>query len=65
MRGANLVQILAGTLNSSSTHECFQLLSEMKSSNGFAVEMLIITDDANQNISVRQSALVYLKNLLN
>jgi hypothetical protein len=37
MRGANLAQILSGTLNPTTTHECFQILSEMKSANGFAI----------------------------
>jgi hypothetical protein len=64
MKGANLVQVLASTLNPSTTHSSLHTLSQLKATHGFAVELLIISDDSNYDISIRQSALIYLKNLL-
>lgn len=64
MKGAQIVQVLAGTLSPSLTNVSYSQLSEWRSSHGFAVELLLIADDSNYQIEVRQSALVYLKNML-
>lgn len=64
MKGATLVQVLASTLNHSTTNASYETLSQMKASNGFAIELLMISDDGNQDINIRQSALIYLKNIL-
>ena len=62
MKGANLVQILAGTLNPNTTNQSYQTLSNMRSNNNFVVDLLVICDDNNCDISIRQSAIIYLKN---
>ena len=64
MKGANLPQLLASTLNPSTTHSSYEALSQIRSANGFAIELLIISDNSSLDISIRQSALIYLKNLL-
>ena len=64
MKGANLAQILSGTLNPATTNSSFDTLSRLKVNNGFSVELLVISDDTNYDISIRQSALVYLKNII-
>ena len=64
MKGGNLVQILAGSLNPNTTNECYNTLSQMKSTNNFSIDLLVISDDGNCDISIRQSALIYLKNII-
>ena len=64
MKGANLAQILSGTLNPATTNSSFDTLSRLKVNNGFSVELLVISDDTNYDIGIRQSALVYLKNII-
>ena len=36
----------------------------MKNASGFAIELLVISDDKNYDMMIRQSALIYLKNVL-
>jgi|JI9StandDraft_2_1071091.scaffolds.fasta_scaffold241680_1 hypothetical protein len=64
MKGGNLVQVLADTLNPSTTNSSFRTLSTLKTNNGFAIELLVISDDANYNNDIRLSALIHLKNIL-
>lgn len=64
MKGANLVQVLADSLNPVTTNSSYSILSNMKANNGFAIELLVISDDRNYDISIRQSALIYLKNVI-
>jgi len=64
MKGGNLAQVLAGTLNPSTIHSSNATLHQMDASQGFVIDLLLLSDDSNQDINVRQSALVYLKNLL-
>jgi hypothetical protein len=64
MKGGNLTQVLAGTLHPSTIHSSNATLHQMDGSQGFAIELLILSDDKSQDMNVRQSALVYLKNML-
>ena len=64
MKGGNLAQVLAGTLRSSTIHSSNEALHQMDRSEGFAIDLLLLCDDSSQDINIRQSALVYLKNLL-
>lgn len=64
MKGGNLVQVLADTLNPHTTNSSLEALSNMKSASGFAIQLLVISDDRNYDISIRQSALIYLKNVI-
>ena len=64
MKGANLVEVLAGTLNPSTTQTSQNSLLQMKSIPGFSVQLLVISDDSCCDFSIRQAALVYLKNLI-
>ena len=56
--------LLTNTLNPSLQQAAFHELSITRRNQGFATELLVIADDSNVNISVRQAALVTLKNLI-
>ena len=64
MKGGNLVQILGGTLNPNTTNSSYETLFSMRSNNNFVVDLLIICDDNNCDINIRQSAIIYLKNTI-
>lgn len=64
MIGANLINILSKTLNSNTIESSSLELNRMRNINGFPIELLVITDDTNQNIAIRQSAIIYLKNIV-
>lgn len=64
MKGANLVQVLAGTLNPNTTHDSLHALQQMKNRNGFILDLLVTSDDTQVDINLRQAALVQLKNTL-
>ena len=64
MKGGKLVQVLADSLNPSKTNASYQTLSNIRSNNGFAIDLLVISDDANYNADIRLSALIYLKNII-
>jgi hypothetical protein len=36
----------------------------MRTINGFVIELLIISDDVKHDAAIRQSALIYLKNVI-
>ena len=36
----------------------------MQNTTGFTIELLLISDDQNNDVSIRQSALIHLKNII-
>lgn len=64
MKGGNLPELLANSLNPSLTNASYHALSQLKHQQGFAIQLLLISDDHDCHISIRQSALIHLKNLL-
>lgn len=64
MIGGNIVNILAKTLHSDSTTNSTLQLNNLREQQGFTIELLVISDDSNYDISIRQAALIYLKNTI-
>jgi len=64
MNSANIVKVLTDSLHPATTNAAYQQLSQMRNINGFAVELLLISDDHHLDIAIRQSALIYLKNIV-
>jgi hypothetical protein len=64
MIGANIANILASTLKSNTIESSSLELTRMRSAKGFTIELLIISDDIKQDIAIRQSAIIYLKNII-
>lgn len=58
-----LVNLLKNTFNPSLIDSAQRALSNARNNQGFATDLMVISDDANIEINVRQSALVLLKNL--
>lgn len=56
--------LLNNTLNPSLLNSTHQEIARNRSSKGFATDLMIIADDSNNNISIRQSALIVLKNMI-
>ncbi len=64
MISANIVNVLAKTLHSTTIDSSSLELNRMRNMSGFAIELLIISDNANHNVAIRQSAIIYLKNII-
>lgn len=64
MIGANISNILARTLNSNTIEASSHELSRLRHSPGFALELLEISDNCGQDGAIRQSAIIYLKNIV-
>jgi hypothetical protein len=64
MNSANIIKVLADSLHPTTTHLAYQQLSQMRNITGFTVELLLISDDHQADIAIRQSALIYLKNVV-
>jgi len=64
MIGGNIVNIIANTLNPSTTEQAARQLQTMRQNNGFTIELLVISDDQQYDMSIRQAALIYLKNTI-
>lgn len=64
MISANIVNVLARTLQSTTVDSSALELARMRNMNGFTIELLLISDDATQNIAIRQSAIIQLKNII-
>ena len=58
------ISLIKNTLNPSLLDSTYREININRSSQGFATDLMIIADDANNNIQVRQSALIVLKNMI-
>ena len=61
---ATVYNLLQNSLNPSLTNQAHAELLQMRNRNGFSGDLLIIADNPKNNIFIRQSALVTLKNLI-
>lgn len=61
---SKLLTLLTSTLNPSLLEQSQQELSRARTSQGFAPELMIIADDSSNDIKIRQSALIVLKNMI-
>jgi hypothetical protein len=64
MNNYSLANVLADTLNPALTNQSMRQLAQLKLQKGFSIQLLVIADDGNNVISLRQSALIYLKNMV-
>jgi hypothetical protein len=64
MQGGNLERLLGETLQPATTRDSYLALATLNSTPGFTTQLLLISSDGHCDIAVRQSALVYLKNLI-
>lgn len=64
MIGANISNILARTLNPNTIESSSLELGRLRHSPGFALELLEICDNSGQEGAIRQSAVIYLKNIV-
>ena len=60
----SVINLLSKTLQPHLQHATSIDLERARSIKGFATELMVIADDCSQNISIRQSALVVLKNMV-
>lgn len=64
MKGAQIATVLSRTLSAATIESSSLELERMRGERGFAVELLVICDSLDYNAAIRQSALIYLKNVL-
>jgi hypothetical protein len=61
---AKTLSLITNTLNPSLLDSTHQEIGRNRCNQGFATDLMIIADDANNNIQIRQSALIVLKNMI-
>lgn len=64
MKGAQIASVLSRTLSPATIGSSSQQLQSMRCNRGFTVELLVICDSLDYNPSIRQSAIIYLKNVI-
>lgn len=60
----HVLAMLTNTLNPSLLQTTQREIERARSSKGFATELMLIANDENNDIKIRQSALIVLKNMV-
>ena len=61
---ASVINLLSNTLQPQLQQATQRDLDRARTAKGFATELMVIADDNSQDISIRQSALIVLKNMV-
>lgn len=61
---SQILNLLSNTLNPSLLESTQAELQRVRSNQGFATELLMVADSSNNDIKIRQSALIVLKNMI-
>lgn len=64
MQSANVAKVLLGTLDPASTHAATAHLLQLRNTQGFPIQLLLLSDDVANSSGLRQAALIALKNFV-